>query len=70
MCRLSLSGVGLSLWIIWLSTVNSQVGDGLAEFTDAGEGDRESEITIKKNLHFFFLTSVQFFNICYLNGSQ
>lgn len=58
MCRLSLSGVGLSLWIIWLSTVNSQVGDGLAEFTDAGEGDRESEITIKKNLHFFF------FNFC------
>ena len=54
MCRLSLSGVGLSLWIIWLSTVNSQVGDGLAEFTDAGEGDRESEITIKKNLLFFF----------------
>jgi hypothetical protein len=63
MCRLSLSAVGLSLWIIRLSTVNSHVGDGLAEFTDAGEGDRESEITIKKKnsyLFFFFCTFFQF----------
>jgi hypothetical protein len=36
----------------------------------AGEGDRESEITIKKKIHTFFFSSVHFFNFHYFIGSQ
>lgn len=54
--RLSLSADGLSLWSVWFSTFNSHMGEGVLEFTDPGDGDRESK---KKIMVLKFLTNPQ-----------